>query len=97
MLCVRLNSSLNLKIEELNAQLSCIYVEKLRLRTANVSLSVQLKQEREKTKKIMSESDVAVSSPLRSCALNRAEARPLYLGLSSREAYGSYPTFVHIS
>lgn len=56
----RMNSGLNLKIEELNTQLSCLYVENLRLRTLNVSLSVQLKQERDKSRKIISEAETAV-------------------------------------
>jgi hypothetical protein len=57
-----MNSGLNTKVEELNTQLNCLYVENLRLRTVNVSLSVQLKQEREKSQKLMAEAEAAVGS-----------------------------------
>ena len=52
---------MNTKVEELNTQLNCLYVEILRLRTVNVSLGVQLKQEREKSQKIIAEFEAAVS------------------------------------
>ncbi|KAF8595805.1 hypothetical protein BDV93DRAFT_528425 [Ceratobasidium sp. AG-I] len=42
----KLNSTLSIRIEELNVQLSKLQVENLRLRTANISLAAQVKRER---------------------------------------------------
>jgi cell division protein FtsB len=57
----RLNSTLSVRIEELNAQLSTLYVENLRLRTSEIALTTQLKKEQEKSKKIMADAEAAVS------------------------------------
>jgi hypothetical protein len=57
----RLNSTLSVRIEELNAQLSTLYVENLRLRASEIALSAQLKREREKSRKIMAGAEDAVS------------------------------------
>ncbi|KAG9087838.1 hypothetical protein FRC06_002336, partial [Ceratobasidium sp. 370] len=43
----KLNSTLSVRIEELNAQISKLQVENLRLRGANLNLVAQLKRERE--------------------------------------------------
>ncbi|QRV86918.1 hypothetical protein RhiJN_14936 [Ceratobasidium sp. AG-Ba] len=42
----KLNSTLSVRIEELNGQISKLQVENLRLRSANLSLAAQLKRER---------------------------------------------------
>ena len=57
---LRLNSTLSSKIEELNAQISTLYVENLRLRASEIALTSQLKRERAKSQKIMSDADSAV-------------------------------------
>jgi hypothetical protein len=57
----RLNSTLSVRIEELNAQISTLYVENLRLRASEIALSAQLKKEREKSRKIIAEAENAVS------------------------------------
>ena len=61
-LSIRQNCSLSQKIEELNAQLSSLYVENLQLRASEIALQSQLKREKEKCHKIMSEAEAAVSS-----------------------------------
>ena len=57
----RLNSTLSVRIEELNAQISALYVENLRLRASEIALSSQLKKEREKSRKIIADAETAVS------------------------------------
>jgi hypothetical protein len=57
----RLNSTLSVKIEELNAQVSALYVENLRLRSSEIALSAQLKREKEKSRSIMADAEAAVS------------------------------------
>ena len=56
----RLNSTLSVRIEELNAQISTLYVENLRLRASEIALAAQLKKEREKSRKVITEAENAV-------------------------------------
>lgn len=58
--CARLNSTLSARIEELNAQISTLYVENLRLRASEIALCSQLKKEKEKSRKILSDTETAV-------------------------------------
>ncbi|KAJ3852964.1 hypothetical protein EV368DRAFT_39893 [Lentinula lateritia] len=55
----KLNSTLSVRIEELNAQISTLYTENLRLRASEINLAAQLKREREKSRKIISETEAA--------------------------------------
>ncbi|KAF8228972.1 hypothetical protein L208DRAFT_199042 [Tricholoma matsutake] len=55
----KLNSTLSVRIEELNAQISSLYVENLRLRASEIALAAQLKREREKSRKVMTEAEAA--------------------------------------
>jgi hypothetical protein len=57
----RLNSTLSLRIEELNAQISALHVENLRLRASEISLGSQLKKEKEKSQRIITDAESAVS------------------------------------
>ena len=59
-LILRQNCSISQKIEELNSQLSSLYVENLQLRASEISLQSQLKREKEKCHKIMAEAEAAV-------------------------------------
>lgn len=61
MVMPRLNSTLSVRIEELNAHISTLYVENLRLRASEIALASQLKREREKCQRIMAEAESAVS------------------------------------
>jgi hypothetical protein len=56
----RLNSTLSVRIEELNAQISMLYVENLRLRASEIALASQLKREREQSRKILVDAEAAV-------------------------------------
>ena len=56
----RLNSTLSVRIEELNAQISILYVENLRLRASEIALTSQLKREREQSRKILVDAEAAV-------------------------------------
>ena len=56
----RLNSTLSVRIEELNAQIHALNVENLRLRTAEIQLASELKREKEKSRKIMADAEAAV-------------------------------------
>jgi hypothetical protein len=56
----RLNSTLSVRIEELNAQISTLHVENLRLRTSEISLSTQLKKEKERSQRILTDAESAV-------------------------------------
>ena len=56
----RLNSTLSVRIEELNAQISALHVENLRLRASEIALGSQLKKEREKSQRIMTDAESAV-------------------------------------
>ena len=58
---IRLNSTLSLRIEELNAQISALHVENLRLRASEIALGLQLKKEREKSQRIIADAESAVS------------------------------------
>ena len=60
----RLNSTLSVKIEELNAQISALNVENLRLRSTEIALSAQLRREKDKSRSIMADAEAAVRSPL---------------------------------
>ena len=53
-----------MKIEELNAHISTLYVENLRLRASEIALQSQLKREKVKSHKIMADAEAAVSTPL---------------------------------
>ncbi|KAG7086310.1 hypothetical protein E1B28_002274 [Marasmius oreades] len=55
----KLNSTLSVRIEELNAQISTLYTENLRLRASEIALAAQLKREREKSRQIIAETEVA--------------------------------------
>ncbi|EGO22000.1 hypothetical protein SERLADRAFT_441228 [Serpula lacrymans var. lacrymans S7.9] len=58
----KLNSTLSVRIEELNAQISTLYVENLRLRASEIALTAQLKKEREKSRKVMADTETATIS-----------------------------------
>lgn len=58
----RLNSTLSVRIEELNAQISALYVENLRLRASEIALTSQLKKEKERTARVMGDAEAAVRS-----------------------------------
>ncbi|OCH86176.1 hypothetical protein OBBRIDRAFT_797436 [Obba rivulosa] len=55
----KLNSTLSVRIEELNTQISTLYVENLRLRASEIALASQLKRERDKSRKIMADAEAA--------------------------------------
>ena len=59
---VRLNSTLSVRIEELNAQISALHVENLRLRASEIALGSQLKKEKEKSQRIITDAESAVSA-----------------------------------
>jgi hypothetical protein len=56
----RLNSTLSVRVEELNAQISSLYVENLRLRASEISLASQLKKEKENSQRVVDEAESAV-------------------------------------
>lgn len=56
----KLNSTLSVKIEELNAQISALNVENLRLRSSEIALSAQLRREKDKSRSIMADTEAAV-------------------------------------
>lgn len=58
----RLNSTLSVRIEELNGEITFLQVENLRLRQSEIALQAQLKREREKTRRIMADTEAAVRS-----------------------------------
>ncbi|KAG1731202.1 uncharacterized protein EDB91DRAFT_730277 [Suillus paluster] len=58
----KLNSTLSVRIEELNAQISTLYVENLRLRASEIALTAQLKKEQEKSRKIMAGAEAATAN-----------------------------------
>ncbi|KAG6885370.1 hypothetical protein C0993_002700, partial [Termitomyces sp. T159_Od127] len=55
----KLNSTLSVRIEELNAEISKLYVENLKLKASEITLVAQLKREREKSRKVMAEAEAA--------------------------------------
>ncbi|KAF7298293.1 hypothetical protein MKEN_01353800 [Mycena kentingensis (nom. inval.)] len=52
-----LNSTLSMKIEELNTEISTLYSENLRLRASEITLTTELKREREKSRRILSDAE----------------------------------------
>ncbi|KAF7359048.1 hypothetical protein MSAN_01245700 [Mycena sanguinolenta] len=58
----KLNSTLSMKIEELNTEISTLYTENLRLRASEIALAAQLKREREKSRKILSDAEAATQT-----------------------------------
>jgi hypothetical protein len=58
----RLNSTLSIRIEELNAEITILQVENLRLRQSEITLQAQLKREREKTRRVITDTEAAVRS-----------------------------------
>jgi hypothetical protein len=52
------------KIEELNAHISALNVENLRLRSSEIALSAQLKREKDRSRSIMADAEAAVRSPV---------------------------------
>ncbi|GJJ11764.1 hypothetical protein Clacol_006002 [Clathrus columnatus] len=58
----KLNSTLSVRVEELNVQLSTLYTENLRLRASEVSLKTQLKKERQRSQKIIIQTEHAVGA-----------------------------------
>lgn len=62
----KLNSTLSLRIEELNAQISALHVENLRLRASEIALGLQLKKEREKSQRIIADAESAVHNLMKS-------------------------------
>lgn len=56
----KLNSTLSVKIEDLNAQISALNVENLRLRSSEIALSAQLRREKDKSRSIMADTEAAV-------------------------------------
>ncbi|KAI6140244.1 hypothetical protein BKA82DRAFT_1003484 [Pisolithus tinctorius] len=57
----KLNSTLSVRVEELQAQISTLYVENLRLRASEIALAAQLKKEQEKSRKILADAEAATS------------------------------------
>ncbi|KAK0455262.1 uncharacterized protein EV420DRAFT_591172 [Desarmillaria tabescens] len=55
----KLNSTMSVRIEELNAQISTLYNENLRLRASEIALSTELKRERQKSGKVLAEVEIA--------------------------------------
>ncbi|KAG6878812.1 hypothetical protein C0992_007525 [Termitomyces sp. T32_za158] len=55
----KLNSTLSVRIEELNAEISKLYVENLKLKASEITLVAQLKREREKSCKVIAEAEAA--------------------------------------
>ncbi|KAK7040323.1 hypothetical protein VNI00_009791 [Paramarasmius palmivorus] len=55
----KLNSTLSVRIEELNAQISMLYTENLRLRASEIALAAELKREREKSRQIVKQTEAA--------------------------------------
>ncbi|KIJ63388.1 hypothetical protein HYDPIDRAFT_29636 [Hydnomerulius pinastri MD-312] len=58
----KLNSTLSVRIEELQAQISTLYVENLRLRASEIALAAQLKKEQEKSRKVLADAEAATSN-----------------------------------
>ncbi|KAF9228972.1 hypothetical protein BS17DRAFT_799528 [Gyrodon lividus] len=58
----KLNSTLSVRIEELQTEISTLYVENLRLRASEIALAAQLKKEQEKSRKILADAEAATSN-----------------------------------
>ncbi|KAI0628856.1 hypothetical protein C8Q77DRAFT_1145802 [Trametes polyzona] len=67
----KLNSTLSARIEELNAQISTLYVENLRLRASEIALTSQLKKEKEKSRKILADTESATHTLMKQLGLIR--------------------------
>ncbi|KAI0333069.1 hypothetical protein GY45DRAFT_1319991 [Cubamyces sp. BRFM 1775] len=67
----KLNSTLSARIEELNAQISTLYVENLRLRASEIALTSQLKKEKEKSQKILADTESATHTLMKQLGLIR--------------------------
>ncbi|KAI0823827.1 hypothetical protein BC628DRAFT_1381952 [Trametes gibbosa] len=67
----KLNSTLSARIEELNAQISTLYVENLRLRASEIALTSQLKKEKEKSRKVLSDTESATHTLMKQLGLIR--------------------------
>ncbi|KAI0648516.1 hypothetical protein C8Q79DRAFT_578253 [Trametes meyenii] len=67
----KLNSTLSARIEELNAQISTLYVENLRLRASEIALASQLKREKEKSRKILADTEIATHTLMKQLGLIR--------------------------
>lgn len=69
----RINSGLSVRIEELNAHIKILSNENLRLRASEISLTLELKREKEKTRKVIGEAESAVRDcfPVHLCRLAR--------------------------
>jgi len=52
------------RVEELNAQVSTLYVENLRLRASEISLAAQLKREKERSHRVVEQAEKVVSGLL---------------------------------
>lgn len=61
----KLNSTLSVRIEELNAQISALYVENLRLRASEIALATQLKKEKERSQRVISDAETATHALLK--------------------------------
>ena len=57
----RLNSSLNVKVEELSAQIATLNIENLRLRASEQTLARKLQREKDRTRRLVGEAEAAVS------------------------------------
>ncbi len=73
---VRLNATLSVRIEELNAQISALYVENLRLRASEIALGSQLKKEKEKSQRIITDAESAVSTHFHLLASSHCGRKP---------------------
>jgi hypothetical protein len=60
----RLNSELSVRVDELSNEIRNLQGENLRLRQTVISLVAQLKREREKSRKILADTEVAVRPTL---------------------------------
>ncbi|KAI0355189.1 hypothetical protein OH77DRAFT_1455325 [Trametes cingulata] len=67
----KLNSTLSARIEELNAQISTLYVENLRLRASEIALTSQLKKEKEKSRRILADTESATHTLMKQLGLIR--------------------------
>jgi len=65
------NSCLSAKIEELNAHISTLYVENLRLRASEIALSSQLRREKDRCQKIMADAEAATMNLLKHLGIIR--------------------------
>ncbi|GBE82871.1 hypothetical protein SCP_0412580 [Sparassis crispa] len=90
----KLNSTLSVRIEELNAQISTLYVENLRLRASEIALTSQLKRERERSRKIIADTEAATHSLLKHLGHIRKSFSIPHSRSSSEESQPPAPTAV---